>query len=152
LTLLNESEATLVATGVESLLGYVRARRALALTRLGRPADALPELELAELDSTRRTRTICEFARARLLLERGDGRGAIEASGRVDALTREHEKFVNLRVEALIEIATVRFGVGDVSLAIDAATSAEEMAGRKGNLALQRRAREDLARFGSPIV
>jgi tetratricopeptide (TPR) repeat protein len=149
LAFLNESEVTCEETGAESLLGYIRARRALALARLGRTGEAKRDLELADEDDAGRTKMVCEFARARLLLDSGDAEGALAASDRADAVTRERQKFVNLRVEALIEIATVTFGVGQLDRAIEAATAAEDLARQKGNLALQRRAREELARFST---
>jgi tetratricopeptide (TPR) repeat protein len=149
LALLNESEVTCEETGAEGLLGYIRARRALALARLGRTGEAKRDLELADEDDAGRTKMVCEFARARLLLDSGDAEGALAASDRADAVTRERQKFVNLRVEALIEIATVTFGVGQLDRAIEAATAAEDLARQKGNLALQRRAREELARFST---
>jgi hypothetical protein len=145
--LLNQSQVAGEDAGAEGLLGYVRARRALALARLGRPTDAYRDLELADLDDSSRAKIVCEFARGRLLLDNGDLEGALQASDRAEALTRRSKKFVNLRIEALIEIAAVTFGAGQLTRAVDSATAAEDLAAQKGNLALQRRARDDLVRF-----
>jgi hypothetical protein len=109
---------------------------------------AKQDLAAAGVERTPRSAVIRGLARGHILVQDGDAVGAIEAIDGVDVLSKEIEKFVNIRTEAMIEIAAVSFLAGITQRAIDAAAEAARLARAKGNRALLSRAERDLERYG----
>jgi tetratricopeptide (TPR) repeat protein len=101
----------------------------------------------AEKDATFTTAVLCALARGHVLLHDGDEAGAIRAVDEAERLTRESRKFVNVRTEALVEIATLCSGVGQHQRAIETLDEAIELARAKGNVDILRRAERELAGY-----
>jgi hypothetical protein len=146
--LLSRSVTTLRAARAEMLVPYSLARRALAEAKQRAVDLAKQDLAAAGVERTPRSAVIRGLARGHILVQEGDAAGAIEAIDAVDVLSKEIEKFVNIRTEVMIEIAAVSFLAGITQRAIDAAAEAARLARAKGNRALLLRAERDLERYG----
>jgi class 3 adenylate cyclase len=145
---LTRAVTTLRAANAEMTIPHALGRRALAEAKQGAGELARRDLAAAEVEHGSRPAILCALARGHILLQEGDGAGAIGEIDRADVLSHEIGKFVNIRSEALIEIAAVCFGAGLTQRAIDSAADAVTMARAKGNRALLSRAEDDWARYG----
>jgi hypothetical protein len=131
------------------LIPYVRARRAFASARLGDVAAARADLADAASDTTSMSRLASLLARGLAQLYEGDADAAVEELDRAVAMANASPKFVNARMEALIELAGACFAAGRAERAVAAATEAADLARAKGSVAVLRRAEREAARFGS---
>jgi tetratricopeptide (TPR) repeat protein len=145
--MLTRCVATLRAAGAEQSVPYALGRRALAEARRGTIDLARRDLVEAEKDVTARTLVVCCLVRGHLQLHDGDAAGATREIDQADRLSREIAKFVNLRTEALVEMAALCFGIGQRQRAIDMAGEAIQLAVAKGNVAILRRAEQALADY-----
>jgi len=142
---LTQSISTLRSAGAQFTIPYSFARRALAEARRGAIDQARRDLVEADKDAAFRTAVLRGVVRGYVLLHEGD----MEAAGReideVEKKSREAGSFVNIRTEALVEMASLCFRVGQQQRASDALAEVLELARSKGNLAILRRADRELA-------
>jgi class 3 adenylate cyclase/tetratricopeptide (TPR) repeat protein len=144
---LDRSITTLRQAGVEGWIPYSFGRKAFSEARQGAIDRARRDLTDAERDVSYRNAVLCALVRCHAVLHDGDAAGAIREIDEAERLSRETGKFVNVRMEALVEIAALSFRVGQRQRAIDTVGEAIELARAKGNVAILRRAERELAEY-----